>query len=515
MIFISQHKGGNKMKFKYLVTCATCALLLAGCGGGGKPSPKTIDVTGVTLNETSKELDIGDSFQLVATVAPEDATNKNVTWSASGDGIVSVDDGLVTALKAGESTVTVTTESGNKTASCVFTVKEALVPEDIKFSGEGDKAPDTWVYWNDQNWCGSTVSVSEHTKLGNKVTFTYTVDAGQCDWGFQVFYKNSQLNEGASYRLTAKVNSKVAVGDGLLKINGTYVTLAAGDNDIAVKYVEGGAAASSFQFVANTTIAASNTFVISDWAWEGILDIPGGVEVDVDKGTISFVPVDGAASYLVKYYDESKAYLDSESVAATGASLTKLASLADGNYYLSVTAVSSLDAKYDSIESSLVLFKVGGGTIVPAGGPKTNIAFGEEANLPLDKFVYWAGRWDWNVGGQVNIAEGDAYTEEGLLHIHYTAEGSCAFGLQIFYKNSELKVGTTYTVSFKMKVAVAGDYGFLAADSLKTIPADTWTEVSYEYGEASGAASLKVLAATTIANDNTIEMKDFAWVAKA
>ena len=114
------------MKMKYYVLGATCALLLAGCGGGN-PTPTPVDVTGVTLNETSKTLEVGESFQLEATVAPTDATIKDVTWSASGDGIVSVDDGLVTALKAGESTVTVTTVSGSKTASCVFTVTPASV----------------------------------------------------------------------------------------------------------------------------------------------------------------------------------------------------------------------------------------------------------------------------------------------------------------------------------------------------------------------------------------------------
>ena len=296
-----------------------------GSGDQGGDVSDVVNVLSVSLNHETATLEIGDALQLEASILPTNATNKNVTWSATGDGIVSVDDGLVTALAAGTSVVTVKTVDGNKTDSCTITVNEAVTPVNIAYSTEADKAVNTWVFWNDQNWCGSNVTVNTHSKLGNTLTFAYTVE-GNCDFGFQVFYKNGSLNEGASYRLTAKINSLVA---GTVKLNGTYIDLVAGDNNVAVKYVEGGATASSFQLVVPTSMG-NNTFVISDYAWEGILDIPGAVVVDADLGTISFSAVDGAASYLVKYYqsDANKTYIDEESVAASGASLTKLASLA-------------------------------------------------------------------------------------------------------------------------------------------------------------------------------------------
>ena len=87
-------------------------------------------VTGVTLDKTELNLDEGDSATLAATVSPEDASNKNVTWTSSDEKVATVDaTGKVTAVKAGTATITVTTEDGEKTATCAVTVKHKHVEE--------------------------------------------------------------------------------------------------------------------------------------------------------------------------------------------------------------------------------------------------------------------------------------------------------------------------------------------------------------------------------------------------
>ena len=76
-----------------------------------------VPVESVTLNRTSAELKAGESLTLTATVLPENATDKTVTWSSSDTSIASVDqNGLVTALTGGN--VTITAKAGEKTASC-------------------------------------------------------------------------------------------------------------------------------------------------------------------------------------------------------------------------------------------------------------------------------------------------------------------------------------------------------------------------------------------------------------
>ena len=79
-------------------------------------------VTGVTLNTETLELFTGGSATLTATVEPSDAANQNVTWQSDNANVATVEGGTVTAVGAGETTITVTTEDGSKTATCIVTV---------------------------------------------------------------------------------------------------------------------------------------------------------------------------------------------------------------------------------------------------------------------------------------------------------------------------------------------------------------------------------------------------------
>lgn len=107
--------------------------------------PETIPVTGVSLNKTSLALEAGNSETLTATVTPSNATNQAVTWNSSDSSVATVENGRVTAKKAGSTVITVTTSDGNKTASCNVTVTEAssdpqTPPTEIKFQDVPDNA---------------------------------------------------------------------------------------------------------------------------------------------------------------------------------------------------------------------------------------------------------------------------------------------------------------------------------------------------------------------------------------
>ncbi len=87
-----------------------------------------IAVTGVTLNYDSETLIEEETLQLDALIAPTNATNKNITWSSSDTSVATVSStGLVTAVKAGDATITVTTQDGGFTATCDITVEARLV----------------------------------------------------------------------------------------------------------------------------------------------------------------------------------------------------------------------------------------------------------------------------------------------------------------------------------------------------------------------------------------------------
>ena len=87
-----------------------------------------IEVESLTFDITEKDLYIGESFTIVATISPSDATYKDVEWSSSDSGVATVDsNGNVTSVKEGECIITATASDG-KIATCKVTVR----PVDIE-----------------------------------------------------------------------------------------------------------------------------------------------------------------------------------------------------------------------------------------------------------------------------------------------------------------------------------------------------------------------------------------------
>lgn len=99
--------------------------------GNGTVTPgddQKISVKGVSLNKTATTIEVGKTEKLTATVTPDNATNKNVTWKSSNEDVATVGtDGTVTANAVGTADITVTTADGGKTATCTVTVKPATV----------------------------------------------------------------------------------------------------------------------------------------------------------------------------------------------------------------------------------------------------------------------------------------------------------------------------------------------------------------------------------------------------
>ena len=89
----------------------------------------TVSVTGVSLDKTTAQtIDVGGTVSFTATVSPDNATDKTVTWTTSDASVATVDNGVVTAVAAGTATITATATNGtddtsdDKTATCTVTV---------------------------------------------------------------------------------------------------------------------------------------------------------------------------------------------------------------------------------------------------------------------------------------------------------------------------------------------------------------------------------------------------------
>lgn len=114
------------------------------------------DVTSVSVNKSTLTMTAGSYYdELIATVLPDNAFNKNVTWSSSNSDVVSVSErGELNARKTGTATITVTTEDGGKTATCVVTVNPLPTTGDGTFSNNNGqsiriKRAEQWVNEND------------------------------------------------------------------------------------------------------------------------------------------------------------------------------------------------------------------------------------------------------------------------------------------------------------------------------------------------------------------------------
>ena len=89
-------------------------------------SASSVLVTGVTLNKTTLSLAVGGTETILASVAPDNATNKSVVWASDNTGVATVDEaGKVKAVKVGTAKISATTVDGAKTGYCDVTVTAA------------------------------------------------------------------------------------------------------------------------------------------------------------------------------------------------------------------------------------------------------------------------------------------------------------------------------------------------------------------------------------------------------
>lgn len=136
---ITLGNANNGQVLKIVVTCE-------GEAGGSDP----IAVSGVSLDESEISLEVGETHALTATVAPANATNKSVTWTSNNANVATVsNEGLVTAVSTGNATITVTTEDGNKTATCAVEVVAASPKSSLIFTAKcnGSGTADDGAKW--------------------------------------------------------------------------------------------------------------------------------------------------------------------------------------------------------------------------------------------------------------------------------------------------------------------------------------------------------------------------------
>jgi len=144
---------------------ATAFILIVILFSGCTAEITTLPIS-VSLNQSSITLVPGESIKLTATVIPDDAAIKTVSWNSSDQSIATVEDGIVTAVSEGEASIYVITNSGRKEATCALTVtypvksvslnrSSAILPmgKSLKLIAtvSPEDAPDKSLIWKSDN----------------------------------------------------------------------------------------------------------------------------------------------------------------------------------------------------------------------------------------------------------------------------------------------------------------------------------------------------------------------------
>ena len=175
----------NKQINLFGIGLVLSAIIFTSC----PPPPEAVAVTEVSLSQSELTLNVNESITLTATVSPENASNKNVSWSSSDETVATVDtNGLVKALKAGTATITVKTQDGEVSATCRVTVtsmvklelKEKSFQMGADYTGaESDEKPVHEVtFTRDIYMCDHEVTQAEwEAVMGNNPSYFQGEDA--------------------------------------------------------------------------------------------------------------------------------------------------------------------------------------------------------------------------------------------------------------------------------------------------------------------------------------------------
>ena len=168
-----------KRFFPFIALAAVTVLSVFSC----QQKPEGIRVSSISLSKSTLELTVGDQASLDATISPDNATNKTISWSSSKESVATVTpDGIVEAVSVGTAVITAISEDSGVSAKCEITVEPALPPGPLVDLGLSVK------------WASCNLGASKPTEYGGYYQWAGTKDVS--DTGIYLDWDNCPYHTG-------------------------------------------------------------------------------------------------------------------------------------------------------------------------------------------------------------------------------------------------------------------------------------------------------------------------------
>ena len=131
-----------------------------------------VKISKITLNSSKETIYVGGSYQLKATISPQTATLRNITWESSNPSVAKVENGNVVAVSAGTATITASNDDGSVKATSVITVKKSTPTPTPSSSGKVTKV--TLSAGQTTKYVGETLQLSTTVTPSSVTNYTAT-----------------------------------------------------------------------------------------------------------------------------------------------------------------------------------------------------------------------------------------------------------------------------------------------------------------------------------------------------
>ena len=463
-----------------------------------------VAVTGVTLNPTTATLTVGGTETLTATVAPNNATVKSVTWSSDNESIATVADGVVTAVGSGTANITVTTTDGSFTATCVVTVNKGdpTVPTDLTAT-YGQKLSDV-ALTTGWTWADSTQSVGdvgEHTFKAN-------------------FAGDSNYNAASNVDVTVTVEK----ADNPATVTGTATVTKGGNTvDLATNVTKNGATGDVTYAISGEANGCSlNGSVLTSGNDTGSVTVNVSVAEDSNYNALAATPI------TVTISDKTAQTITASDVTATyGDTGKSVSATTDGDGTISYSIKSGDAVTVDATTGALTIVKAGSAVITVTAAETDNYAAATKditvtvnkkdpttptgltaktgqtlADVKLPTGWAWADAGTTSVGEvgdnkfKANYTPTDATNYNSKTNVELTVKVSAAFvpvtAIELNYSTYSMKVGESNALSTSFTPADATNLSLTYTSSNTSVV--TISDIGLFTAVGLGTATLTVTA---------------------